>query len=1355
MKVNIKRTVFLIAVAIGVIILLSSVISYKSAASAKGIRSAGEDIRGTYYMNLTENMTAVVMDFSFEIYKINGTGVNDRIVYASEIRNYSGLGQKETAVSTIENKINGTITSVIGSAFPEDKNNISVTKPPSVLNSSLNETNPVDYPIIVEYKAMLWFTPPSFKFTKPVNNMSDVIRGTLTMGAIVNKSIELKADPGYTNAFVFSLPLPYNVSYNSSEALKNGTVSDVPGSNSSVGWTIDNKDETGTAVKKETKYLRFQSRDPKPTTKEEILIYTNMNIVKFGYDEIAEEGIKINIGIDIKSINISKYTDMVPSTIENLRFISSDGIRLMENNGLTTTTEMQDKSVNQSKKKVEDDLNNIFKNPQRKITLTYAWYRTTLNGYDLSNMSATRPVTSYLNSTAPTGFSVDSLKITIKDTSKTPNVHEIIMSILRMGAVVNKDFNLTAEPNRKVTLNITGPQSPNGIWFVYLGGNITDSGAVVSGTNIGSSTKIKNAISFSIDNLNGVSNKQEKVNLTLEPSSKNTDIIGRTSQDIQIWSTIDLKNMDDIDMNVTVRVAIINVNDYKDIKIPESVSNLTYITAECIRMVVKNGLASWDDITKGSENSSKDLEKNLLKIFNLPLNLKTEIVEGSKLIDGGIDLDNMPAYFTKPQIGNPKVAEVLITLTPTIPEGEKLQFNKSYLGMKEETKSVNNLTIGVLKMGADITTNFDVETDKGTKMFVEIVAPQDVTPSGTINATVGNTSTTGTMYTVETNYRAVRYPLDNIVGTEKKKATVSLNLASSSPLNITKESIEIESKLDLNDFYMSINLDVVIKSIEIEKYKIDVPEKVHNLKFITADGVRLAVENGLASWEDILNNVTGKTKDVNEKLTNATGSDLTITYNWNEMSKNEGYDILDMGVTRPALRLSGSGSTPMSVKSGNTTISRDALIGFLNAGATATFSSGKVDANYTMTITVVLPRDITFAEPQNLTRGTDIENREAYRWSDPANKSISGMLKSTRPSAEKARSPEYAKDKTLATIVVDIPTITIGKGLIPNPKEISADVKLDITAEIYRVSIETYGIELPEDVKFKYINADAIRLALSENVASLDNISSNIYVKTDSLNDSLRKSFNDPTIGLSFEYDWSTLREKDSSGKEKYIYDLNNMKEDVPIRIRLKTTFTYKMGGTSETASLAFIKSKLESAITLMKVSVPLSLQGIKGWDSRYRVIFPEGIVIADVSAPNAVIGNIGGRQYFEYLVEGVGMSEDPKVDLSVSIGITPMFLLTIPLIRIIVISLVAIIVIVIVYKVARRKKAKERKQKKKEEKMRKRAERIKRMELKRELKEFKPTITSPKKEAEKKPPEEPDIEPAEPIQEGDEFLKT
>lgn len=1331
MKTNIKRMVFLIAVAIGVIIILSSVASNKSAASTKGTRSAGEDIVGTYYMNLTDNMTAVEMDFSFGIYTIYDDMFTEENVSVSVIRDRP-VNDRNTAAASIKTKINNTVSGIISGAFPGDAN---VTTKLEVVNSSLDNTicGPLD-PIVVEYEGMVYFTNRSFNFTKAVANLSDVIRGTMTMGATVNKSVPLKSDPGYTNTFIFSQPLPYNFSYNSTESLKNGTVSDVPGNKSTVQWTIDNKNETGTTVKSETKYLIFHARDPNLTTKEEIFIYTNMNIVNFGDD------VNINIKIDIKSINILKY-NMLPSTISNLDFISSDGIRLMENNGLTTAAEMQEKSVDKSKTKVESDLNNIFNNPQKRVTLAYAWDRSTLNGYNISTLSNATPVGSYLNTTTPTGFSANSLKITIKDASKTPDVQEIIMGIMRMGAAVKKDFNLTAEPNRLVTLNITGPQSPNGIWFVYLGGNITSGSAIVQGTNIDGNMR---KISFSIDNINGVSDRSEKVNLTLEASSKNSEIIGRASQDIQIWSTMDLRNFDDIRMNVTVRVAIINISDY-NIEIPGSVSNLTYITAECMRMVVKNGLASWDDITKGSENSSKDLESNLLKIFNLPLNFRTEVVESSKLIEGIIDLDYMPAY-----LSGDKAAEVLITLTPTIPDGETLQFNKSYLGMKDNVVSVHNLTVGVLKMGADITTNFDVEADKGTKMFVEVVAPQDVAPGGTISA--GNSSATGTTYMVETNYRAVRWTLDNSVGTAKKKGTTSLNLASSSPLNITKESLEIEAKLDLKDFYMSITLDVVIKSIDVEKYKIEVPEKVHNLKFITADGIRLAVENGLANWEDVLSNVTESTKDVNDKLTNATGANLTIIYSWDESSKNKGYDVLDMSSNRPALKLSGNGNTPMSVKGGDTTIPREGLMGFINAGATAKFSSDKVDVNYTMTITIILPTDITFTNLENLTeiQIPDSDGRRAYKWGDPANKSISGILKSTK-------APVYTSDKTEATVVVDIYSISVGSGLVPNLKDISASINLEVIAQIYHVGIETYGIELPGDVTFEYINADAIRLALDKNIVVLDNISSSIYDITNSLNDSLRKSFSDPTIGLSFEYDWSTL--KDSNGK--YIYDLNNMKEDVPIRIILKTSFTYKMGGTSTTSSSSgeFIKQKLESAMTLMKIPVPLSLQGIKGWDTLYRVIFPEGIDIAGVSVPDgeAKIGSIGGRQYFEYLVRGIGASENPKVDISVSIGITPMFLLTIPLIKIVVITVVGLIVLVIVYKVARRKNIKERKEKKKEEKIRKRAERIKRMELKKELKDFKPAIASQKKEAEKEPEplQEPDVEPSQPSQEGDEFLKT
>jgi len=156
-------------------------------------------------------------------------------------------------------------------------------------------------------------------------NANDFINGMLDMGAIVNYSLNLQAEPGWNNTYI--IELGQNLNYKWTTGTLDGTY---------IKWTVKNWNGNSPS-----KSAELQLKKDNPTTHS---LYSEDISLEFILDSKDVELISFQTNILFKSADIQIY-NILPSFIYNIDFVPSDGIRLLVDNGFITWDEFYEKTV--------------------------------------------------------------------------------------------------------------------------------------------------------------------------------------------------------------------------------------------------------------------------------------------------------------------------------------------------------------------------------------------------------------------------------------------------------------------------------------------------------------------------------------------------------------------------------------------------------------------------------------------------------------------------------------------------------------------------------------------------------------------------------------------------------------------------------------------------------------------------------------------------------------------------------------------------------------------------------------------------------------------------------------------------
>jgi len=536
-------------------------------------------------------------------------------------------------------------------------------------------------------------------------------------------------------------------------------------------------------------------------------------------------------------------------------------------------------------------------------------------------------------------------------------------------------------------------------------------------------------------------------------------------------------------------------------------------------------------------------------------------------------------------------------------------------GLDEEVDP-DEILRGVFKMGAEVELGVRLSAPEGNSRVLRISPPDGI----------GFRMTSDGFVTLD----LVELEFDNTTGDKAGPWTGTLYLKSKSPNPATEERIDVNIVVDWKAFN-STEIRVVLEaySLEVEKYG-ELSSHISGLDYIPADGVRMALDNTLGTWDtskikkQAAENATHEIEDIlSDSLDQPIPIDLG--FDWNDSSLEEGYDVSTMSSTPPLQAMMSSGPVVPNLYSLEEMFEiddLDVILGFLNAGARADFAIDPMDfsAEYSPTITLLLPEDMRLSNT-DATENQD-GGRYSYSW-DPTD-GFGGDIISTK-------APYYEQSKVELDATLDFKKFKVDLLAIE-----SSSLSTDFSGELRFYHFELTDVIrdlLPLEVNIDYINADVLRMVYNKDLVDYEELETMLKEKTEEYETKISESLGEKIyIGINILE--STLKG----------YDIDSMDNSPAIEITGSTHVDIPLAGGSDKLDEG------QSSFILKSVDFDFEIPALEGWKIALQVILPKGIEIIKVvdDKGNVVQGKSGERDAFSVVIS------DESNHVYMELGITP-----------------------------------------------------------------------------------------------------
>ncbi len=353
----------LLSVLILIVLFLSLVIV--SSVSAEESSNFDNMIEATFDITF-DSATSLNVDITIETYKLKIFG---EVYNADDIRD-----EFDENGSAFKHEIYEQLEEQISVMYPNSEI-LNFQGAPRVNENSLLATSDSDRlnPPVVFYKTFNVNLSSEFFNLNENANVYDVIHGVLDIGGKINYDFNLVANEGWKNTFIFDFSKNWmNLEYANT---------DKTSGNNGILWELNNWIE-GNMQKQALITLSSKT----PTT-------DSLNSQKIKIDFIIDsadvENTNLQVILNIESINFQEYLNYTPSSLENIDFIPSDGIRLFVENGLTNWSAIYEKTIKPIENEIEEKIENSSYN--QDINLIFNWYENTTTQtsqpYDINNMN--------------------------------------------------------------------------------------------------------------------------------------------------------------------------------------------------------------------------------------------------------------------------------------------------------------------------------------------------------------------------------------------------------------------------------------------------------------------------------------------------------------------------------------------------------------------------------------------------------------------------------------------------------------------------------------------------------------------------------------------------------------------------------------------------------------------------------------------------------------------------------------------------------------------------------------------------------------------------------------------------------
>jgi hypothetical protein len=425
-----------------------------------------------------------------------------------------------------------------------------------------------------------------------------------------------------------------------------------------------------------------------------------------------------------------------------------------------------------------------------------------------------------------------------------------------------------------------------------------------------------------------------------------------------------------------------------------------------------------------------------------------------------------------------------------------------------------------------------------------------------------------------------------------------------------KKKVPTTQKIESEDIYIGFELDsvetknpklitnLILKNIDIRPYNI-LPDFISNINFLPSDGFRLFIDNGFITWDESYEKTVIPIEEkifttIEESPFNQT---LDILFNWDEETTIDclnPYETSNMDYNPPIRAVFADNNIDLQICS----ISSRAFFGLINSGSLVSIS--KEDINFGEELNRIgYEYNITIFLPNNLY----LEDKNVYTWN--GTNPISGDFNSDD-------SVSYTSEEK--NTIIEIEVISTDLNLLSfftGKTELSFGLNLEGNRN-YNVTNVPIELNLPEKVSLNYLNSDAIRLCIEENVFCQNNVNKFLTGETNEF----ISIFKHLLPGLKTNANANKNLFEDSLQWDGNISDMDAEK---PVIVATSANSLY---------SVSF-----DFSILPPKFEIPLrtfNFTGLYNQDVMYKIIFPKGIII-EISDPldKADFGQMDDGRYY------------------------------------------------------------------------------------------------------------------------------
>lgn len=582
-------------------------------------------------------------------------------------------------------------------------------------------------------------------------------------------------------------------------------------------------------------------------------------------------------------------------------------------------------------------------------------------------------------------------------------------------------------------------------------------------------------------------------------------------------------------------------------------------------------------------------------------------------------------------------------------ESFNVEIMPSFFNLSEEMNTANFLT-GVLDMSARINYSFNLHAELGWNNTYTIILPDYMDWQ----------HTTGH---IDGTRKRITWELKNWNGKNPTVlAETSIKFTHPTTPYLENENISLEFEMDTRQPKKTIlTTSIIARAVDISDFDA-LPRGITHLKALPADGVRLFADNNLISWEK-LNQKTIETienKIIHTIKNSSLNQTLNLNFTWDPESIincSVPYDVTHMDDDPPIVANAIDDNINLLIF-GN---SKRAIVGLLNAGATANISNGDINfgdeldkLNYNYSGKLLLPSNIF------------IDGKNVHIWNN-SQPTIIGELKSNITS-------DYSSQRIESLIEIDISQTDLDfLGFFTGKTELIFTLDIQEKMELFRYDLTTGSntLTLPDKVILHYINSDGFRLCVEEEIF-------NEKMLADFLTN--KKQLFEGRLGRIFTYlkiD-GHINKQDFENSLAWDKDIYKMDDVTPVSMTIYAHSSYP---------ISFNLSILPLKFDIMHQSFNIS--GLRNQKISYNIIFPKGTrCIVNDSLGKVVQGNIDGRPFIQvtfnetesYLTDFITVDIIPSVLFIIGIFI--------PCLLSFILLIIFIIFIVIFRKKRRRRKA-------------------------------------------------------------------